>query len=83
MGSKVKKAASFSIRMTAAEREYLDAIATRYDRPRSWVIRKTVEALARLEKERRSGKITEVGELALKVLEKGLKDPIRRTDLEE
>lgn len=76
----VKKAASFSIRMTGQEREYLDALAARYDRPRSWVIRKTVQTLAKLERSRRQGSLDEKGAEALKVLEKGLKEPIRIVD---
>lgn len=80
MATYVKKGASFSIRMTAQEREYLDVLASRYDRPRSWVIRKTVQTLAKLEKGRRQGNLGEKEAEALKILEKGLKEPIRIMD---
>lgn len=75
-----KKIASFSIRMTPQEREYLDALSQRYDRPRSWVIRKTVQVLAKLEKARRHGTLAPGEEAALGVLEKSLKQPIRIVD---
>jgi len=71
-----KKDAAFSIRMTPEERGSLDTIATKYDRPRSWVVRKLVKRFGILEQRGEGKRISEKERAALEVMQEGMRQPL-------
>lgn len=74
---------SFSIRMTGPERAVLDKVATKYDRPRGWVIRKFIRILGSLEKTASAGALNASEKAALDIIRKGMAEHVNPSCDEE
>lgn len=71
-----KQDAQFTCRMTPMERADIDTMAKRYDRPRSWVVRKLVRVFGGLERGREEGSLTPEEKATLVVLRNAMRAPV-------
>ena len=78
-----KQDAQFTYRMTPMERADVDTLAKRYDRPRSWVVRKLIRIFGGLERGREEGSLSEEEKATLAVLRKAMRAPVLPANDEE
>ncbi len=79
----VKQDSQFTVRMTPMERADIDTAAKRYDRPRSWVLRKFIRTFGDLERGHEEGSLSDQEKAALVVLRKAMRAPVLPGDAGE